>query len=188
MNVVRNWFSTGRSVVTDPDGFYASATRTGRRRDALGYAAISSLVTSGTLGLLSVALNVSTPVEALAGGALLVVFFGGALLLSYVLQAAIAHGIVSVLGGSDLSLTMEAFAYPTVLYPLSFVPLLNLLVGVYAVYLQSKGLASVHGFSTGKGAAIAIAAALLSWVPVVVGVVLFAAVLGSFILGMGTPV
>ena len=170
-----------KQVVRSPSRFYAEFEQVGNNSFPLIYAGGASLLGGAVAGILS--LLVGSPLSgALTSTVLIAVLLFG----SFVVQALFTHAIVYLLGGRGLSRTIEAMAYPTIwTLPLAIIPLLNFLVGLYGLWLQAKGLSRFHELSGGR-----------AWVALLVGtlfgpgiaLVILAAVIGTFILGLGSAV
>lgn len=186
MQLVHVWGGAAKRLVTGPDDFYDRLSGQDAYGIPLGFAAISSLLLGLQFAVLSFLLNLSTPTQAVGGGLLLLVAFFVLSYVGYLVESLTAHLVLYLAGVRGLSRTMEAFAYPTAIRTtLALVPLVNLVAGAYGIYLQYLGVKSLHDVSSGKAVATVLLAIVLSWLPFVVVLVLFAAVIGSFVLGMG---
>lgn len=158
MEFVREWPETAKEVLTQPSNFY----ETENRRDGLGYPlkfALVSFLLAGLISAIGVILSggigIGTVLSSVIGG-LIGLFIGSGLV----------HIFVALLGGeSGISETLAVFGYATALSPISAaislpsmisatlgivtVPL-ALLLGLYGLYIQVKGIETFHEMSTGK--------------------------------------
>lgn len=185
MGFAKQWKGVNAYMIRDPNRFFSNYNE----RHGVGYPLAFMLVSFvvavlPVMGVLTV-LNLTSPGEAaltiVAVLVLAVLFWIGA-----VVEALVAHLIASYFGTETVVLTLEAYAFPTLVrYGLWWFPIANLGLGLYGLYLQIKGLASFHDLSTGQAAVSGVLAALLSSLVVGVGTVLLAAVLGAFLLDLG---
>ncbi len=145
---------------------------------------VSYLAVMLPLGVLFVLANITEPSQIAVGLAITL----GLAVLYWALglvEASLAHVVLYLFGARGLAKTFDAYAFPIVVRNgLWWIPLVNLLLGFYGLYLQIKGLAAFHDISTGKAAIAAILAPLLIFVP---ATVVIAAVIAAFVLDMGEP-
>lgn len=205
MGLFGEWLETLQNVVTSPSEFFSEETR----RDGFGFpfkfAAVSLLV-AGVLQGIRTALY-ATVLSSFGGAAsaglsamavvtsLIGTVIGG--LIGLIIGAAILHLFVMLLGGDEgYSETLSVLGYATALSPItalaSFVPILGGLVGlllwVYGIFIQAKGLESFQSMSFGKAVlAILLPAIILIVLAVVVLLVALggslAALSGAGVLG-----
>ncbi|MFB6158402.1 MAG: Yip1 family protein [Candidatus Nanohalobium sp.] len=159
--MINRWFEDVKEVVSDPSGFFQDADQ-----DGFGYplkfAAVSLLV-SGVLNAVRTALFSGMGQEsgAVAAGAVfgfIGTFIGG--LISLLIGAGLIHIVVVLFGGEGYDKTLSVMEYATAVSPvtalLSFVPILGalagLLVGLYGLYIQIKGVEIIQDLTTGKAA------------------------------------
>lgn len=142
---------------------------------------VTSMVVLAPLFVPAVAFNATDPVS-IGAAALVVGILAVLIWIGSVVEAAIAHGVLYLFGARGLTRTLEAFAYPMIVRNgLWWFPLVNIGVGLYGLYLQIRALAAFHDVSAGKAAVAAVLAAIL-YLP---AIVVLAAVLGAFVLGLG---
>ena len=191
MSLFNEWLDTFKRVLTQPTDFFESEDR----RDGFGYPlkfAAINLVISGILGAISVA-ALGGASAALQGGlpgsesmgmaifaliTLVVTPIAG--IIGLLISSGIIHIFAALLGAEQgYSETLSVMGYATAVQPVtsifSMIPLLgslvNLLVGIYALFIQTKGLQSFQELSLGR----ALAAILLP-VVVIVGLALVIAI------------
>lgn len=162
MGLLDEWLETFESVLAGPTDHFS----TEQRQDGFGYplkfalvslvlAAVFNAVRAGFLG--GTTLGQMLP----AGGNVLVAL--GVLVVSPVVglagllvTSALVHIFVALLGGEGgYSETLSVFEYATAVSPLTslmaLVPvaggIVNLLLGIYAIYIQVRGLEGFQGLS-----------------------------------------
>lgn len=181
MDAVSNWATMSKAAILSPGDFYEDL----RPRDGfgppLGHALISSLIPGLLIGVVALLLNLNAPTEAVGGFLLLTAFLGGATFVTFVGDSLAVHALVYLLGGRGLSRTVDALSYPTALYLVLWIPIVNLFVGLYVLYLQAKGIGRLHDFSVERGLVAAFFGGLLGWVTtILLLVVLLAPITGLF--------
>jgi hypothetical protein len=165
MSHVRRWSVLTRHLVFDPGFFFENFNVRESYGFPVAYATVSALVGAGVLAVLSFLLTLAEPVDALVGSAALLAVLVPLTLLSFAVRVLVAHAIVYAFGGRGVPRTLEAFAYPTVVtMTTAYIPLVNLLGGLYGLYLQTKGTAQFHGLSTGKALVAVLLSGVLSFV------------------------
>ena len=180
MSLLKQWTGVTKFMVSDPDTFIDQYDEDHGIGYPVKFLAVSVLATFLPLALLSALANISTPVEAVKGAAIIVGVLGGVALVAGIAEVLLAHGILKLLGAQNgMSSTFEAYTFPSILrFGLWWVPVVQL-VGLYGLYLQIKTLASFQNVSTGRSALALILASLL-----VVPILLVAiAVIGAFVFG-----
>ena len=164
MNAVSNWAATSKAAIFSPGEFYEDLRPRNGYGPSLGHVLISSLIPGLLLGVASLLLNLSKPMEAVGGFLLLTALFGGGIFVTFVGDSLAVHALVYLLGGRGLSRTVDALSYPTAFYLVLWIPIVNLFVGLYVLYLQAKGLGRLHDFSVERGLVAAFFGAILGWV------------------------
>lgn len=175
MSIVNEWIETAQSVLMEPTDFFSSETR----RDGFGFpikfAGISIVIAAifNTIGA-GISTAIGTGFEPMALiGALLGSLIGG--LIGLLIGASLIHIFVYLFGGkqgykSTLAVLCFASATTPISAAASIIPILggliSLAVGIYAIYLQIKGLEEFQSLSTGQ-------AALSVILPVVVMAIIF---------------
>ena len=184
MGVISQWKGVSGYMLDDPNVLFAEYDETHGVGYPLTFLLLTYAVAMFPLVALSFLLNVSTPVDALLSAAL-IAGLGLLLWFATVVEALISHVIASLLGArGGVSTTLEAYAFPSIVrYGLWWVPIVNIGLGLYGLYLQIKGIAAFHDISTGR-AALAALAGIVLYVPVVV---LTLAVLVAFVSDLGGP-
>ncbi|ARS89497.1 YIP1 family protein [Natrarchaeobaculum aegyptiacum] len=185
MEFAKQWKGVNGYMIRDPDLFFDQY----RERHGVGYPLAFMLVSFVVVVLpvmaIGTILNITSPMGALS---VVVLSLGLALLfwLTTVIESLLAHAIASLFGTDRVVLTLEAYAFPTLIrYGLWWVPLVNIALGLYGLYLQIKGLAAFHSLSTGQAAIAAVVATLVAGFVVPTGGVLLVAVLAAFVLDLG---
>lgn len=184
MKLAKQWKGVTGYMIKDPDAFFSNYAESHGVGYPLAYMLLTCMVAMVPLGLLWVGGNLTTPDEALLGAGIAVVL-GLMFWIQAVVEALVAHGVLYLFGARGVATTMEAYAFPLVVrFGLWWLPIVNLALGIYGLYLQIKGLSSFHDVSGGK-AAVAVILGLVLYLPTVV---ILAAVIGTFVLDMGaTP-
>jgi hypothetical protein len=161
MGFASDWLDSARSIIESPSEFYEGEDR----RDGFGYpikfAAFSFLV-SGVFSALRIAVygpsttsSLSMPVA--AGVTLVSSIVGG--LIGLAIGAGLIHILVALLGGENgYSETLASLAYASALSAvgsvLSLIPVIGslagVLLGLYGIYVQAKGLEIFQELSFGR--------------------------------------
>lgn len=186
MNFLEEWFEQAREVVFSPTEFYREAERHEGFRYPLKFAALSLFISGLLSGLVAVVTGSLVP--ALSGSPLGIVFsalgavVGG--IIGLFVGAALIHIFVYLFGGRGYQGTFEALSYATAVSAFfGWIPFINILAGLYTIYVQARGIENFHEMSFGK----ALAAVLLP-VLVILGVaILVALVVGAALLTATGP-
>lgn len=170
MDLLNDWLETYKEVLTSPSGFFESEGR----RDGFGFPlkfALINLIISGILSAASTfafaAAAAGLGATGILGSSLAAAAFSMTLgpilgVLGLLLMSGVVHIFVALLGGENgYRETLSVAEYATVIYPitglLSFIPLigsiLNLLVALYGLFIEIKGLENFQEMSTGSAAA-----------------------------------
>ncbi len=151
MGFASNWLDSARTLIESPSDFYQNEDR----RDGFGYPlkfAAFSLLISGILSAVRVGVygtpaDVSVGAPIAAGIGLVSTVIGG--LIGLIIGAAFVHVFVALLGGEHgYSQTLASGAYATAISAAAsafgLIPLLggfiSLVLGLYGIYVQAKGL------------------------------------------------
>ncbi|MFB6209438.1 MAG: YIP1 family protein [Candidatus Nanohaloarchaea archaeon] len=189
MSLIDDWADTFKEVLTSPSEFYESE----QRRDGFGFPlkfALINLVISGVIGAIAAGV-LGTATSGLAGtpavsGPILGIvtlvvtpIFG---LIGLFISAALVHVFVVLLGGeSGYRETLAVIEYASAISPItslfSLIPVLgglaNVLVGIYAIFIQSKGVQLFKSMSFGRALGAVLLPAVVILLLVVVLVVIF---------------
>jgi hypothetical protein len=161
MGFVSEWFEAARDLITSPTEFYTNENR----RDGFGFplkfAAFSFLI-SGIFSAARMAVfqpetasQLGVPVA--AGVTFVSSIIGG--IIGLIIGAGLIHIFVALFGGeSGYAQTLGVFGYATALTALgsvlSLIPLVGglagLLLGLYGIYVQARGLEQFQDISFGK--------------------------------------
>jgi len=159
--------STARDVLFSPRRFFDGLPPGGPLRPPVLYIVICTTINTTLRWLLNLILLIppiafvasadSPEAWPLATG-LLLLFIGLLVLLPifsigyFLVFALIQHGLLRLLAGSNqrgFSATLRVLSYATgACKTVSWIPLVNLLIGLYFYYLATTGLRRVHGTST----------------------------------------
>lgn len=182
MGFAKQWKGVNGYMLRDPGTFLSEYDEDHGIGYPLLFMLTSFLAVVAPFVVLGIVFNITAPGEAL----LIVAAFTGLGILFWItglIEALLAHGIAYLFGARGVSKTLEAYAFPTAIrYSLWWFPLVNLVVTVYGLYLQIRGLAAFHGIATWKAAVAGILAAFFYLVPVII---VLAAVVGAFMLDLG---
>jgi hypothetical protein len=189
MAIISEWFSTLKQIFSSAGQFYEEETDTSIGGKPIRVAVVSLLLS----GLLSAAYSViMLPGEMKAMALLDILVTPIAGIVGIGLSAALTHLVGLLIGFKNgYSETFSAFAYATVISPVAslfaFVPLLGafvgLVLGLFAVYVQIKGVQKFQNVSLGKAAVsvlvpVLIIIGILLVLSIVAGA-LFAAMMGA---------
>jgi len=206
MSILSEWLRTAKSVFTSPAKHFQQE----QRMNGLGYPlkfAVMSLVIAGVLDFLAgVISGVAVPTASLSPIGLATGFLqtivGG--LIVYALIAAVVHVFVYLFGGRGFTKTLAAVEYASVVAPVataisylaligttagvtvlgSFVALLALAVGLWALQIEYRAVQYFHGLSSFK-AGMSIILPMVLLVLVVIGAT--AALMSAYTLGPAPP-
>lgn len=182
MDFVSQWKGINGYMIRDPGLFFNEYDERHGVGYPLAFMLLSFVVVMLPLALLSTVANISTPGEAAIGLAVFLLL-GVLFWVLALVEALIAHGIASLLGADGVATTLEAYAFPTIVrYGLWWVPVVNIVLGIYGLYLQIKGIAKFHDISTGRAAVAAVVALFLASPSIIVLV----AILAAFVLDLGS--
>lgn len=169
-----------KAVVRSPSRFYDEFEQIGNSSFPLVYAAGAAVLTGVIVGLLMLVIGAAVAEAVLFSLIVGMLLFGG-----FVVQTALTHSFVYLFGGRGISRTVEAMAYPTVwTLPLSWVPLLGLIIGLFGLWLQAVGISKFHGISRFR----ALAAVLLGAFAPLLVILALVVVVGTFVLGLGSTI
>jgi len=183
MKFTKQWTGVNRYMLRDPGTFFAEYDETHGIGYPIAFMLTSYFAVVVPLGLLIAVVNITNPTE-IAAAVGITLGFGILFWVTGIVEALVAHGLAYLFGARGLTKTLEAYAFPVVVrYCLWWIPLVNLGLGLYGLYLQIKGLAAFHDLSTGKAATVALLASVLYLLPVFV---VLAAVIAAFVLDLGS--
>ena len=183
---VQSFISTAQSVAFRPVDFFRGMRRQGDFVNPLIFGLICALVSAVLGGLIGFLFNIGLFNQGAAGA--IIGFFVGILRdLIYVLivlfvGAGIWHLLVMLFlrpRHEGYEATFRVAAYSTVVYLVSWIPILGWILGLYGIYLGIVGIREVHGTTTGK-------AALVVLIPI--AVVAFLVLLIVVALGVGAAI
>lgn len=193
MNFLEEWFEDAKGVVFSPSSFYRDAERHTDFGEPVKFAIVSLAIYGLLSGILSFALARVAPnllPGAVSGsivgllGTVLGQVLGG--LLGLFIGAALIHIFVYLFGGRGYQTTFDVMAYATAVSAFfGWIPGVNILAGLYGVYVQARGLENFHEMSFGK----AVASILLPAV-ILIAVSAVAMLVTGFMLmsALGSPV
>jgi hypothetical protein len=187
MSLFDEWLETFQGVLTQPSEFFESEDR----RDGFGFSlkfalinlAISGVLTAGSVAIFGAAAGMNggfgagSTVALVAGTMILTPILG---FIGLMISAGLIHIFVALLGGEEgYGETLSVLEYASAISPinaaLQFIPLIGslagLVLGLYALYVQTKGLSTFQNLSTGR----ALAAILLP--AIIIGAIVLAVVL-----------
>lgn len=193
MSFIGKWFDTYKKVLTQPSEFFESEDKRDGFGFSLKFAAVNlliagllsslSIVAFGSMGAMLGETSNTLGIGLLAAIALVATPIVG--LIGLMISSGLIHIFVALLGGENgYSETLSVMGYATAIQPItaafSFIPILgslvNLAVGLYAVFIQAKGLENFQEMSLGR----AIAAVLL---PVLVIIAIVVAIVFVVVAG-----
>lgn len=191
MGLLGDWLDTFESVLTGPTEHFRSE----ERRDGFGYSlkfAIVSLIIAAVFNAARAGFIGSTQLsQVLPFGSSAVIALGVLVVspivgvIGLLISSALVHIFVALFGGkAGYSETLSAFEYATAISPLtalmSLVPviggLVNIVLGIYGIYIQVKALENFQGLSTWR----ALGAVLLP------GIIIIGLIVGLVVVMMGS--
>ena len=187
MGFLRQWTGVSKYMVTSPSTFFEHYDESHGVGYPLSYLLLTVAIVLAPVFLVGAIFNITDPTQ-LGALALLMGVFTLYLWFVTVVEAAVAHVVLYLFGARGLADTFEAYAFPAIVrYGLWWFPVVNLVLGLYGLYLQIRGLAAFHDVPAWKAAVAAIVGVLL-YLPVTIVVV---ALVASFVLaldgGGGSP-
>lgn len=182
MQLFTQWRGVSKYMLSQPATFFEHYDEEHGVGYPMAFLALSCVVVMVPFGILSVGSNAPDP-AAMAGSAVVLVVFAVGLWLFTVIEAGVAHLLLVLLGASGYSRTLEAYAFPAVIrYAVWWFPLIGVVPGFVGLYLQARALSKFHDVSEVGAAAVVVLAVLLPFVVLVV----LAALISLFVLGLGT--
>jgi hypothetical protein len=185
---VGSFVSTARGVLLNPTSFFRSIARRGDFVNPAIFALICALISALLGGLISLIFAPflagpgDTAGEALAGG---VVGFILTLILSPIytavallIGAGIYHLLVLLLvrpNHAGFEATFRVVCYVAAVQLVSWIPIINFIAGIYAIFLSVIGVREVHNTTTGRAVAIV----LIPVAVVLLLVIIFGALIGA---------
>ncbi|MFB6180237.1 MAG: YIP1 family protein [Candidatus Nanohalobium sp.] len=180
------FWSKVSDVHFSPDKFFEEVKGDGVAEPAK-FAAKMGLLFGGLLSLIAVLLGLTThgvpplSVFFIAVAALIVLPLF--VLADTMFQAGLVHLAVLFLGEKDFNKTYNAVAYPTTaIMTWRWIPGINILAVPYNIYLQTKGLETLHEIKTGK-ALIAAIWPLIFWMAIS-SILIGGMAAASFVIGL----
>jgi hypothetical protein len=169
-----SYIETWKEVMQRPSEFYRGMPETGGYADPLTFAAISFIIYALLTAFLT-ALFGHGMMEGMYGG-----MYGGAKesgffailmtliitpiagIISLFIEAAILYVIYKLLGGrGSYEGTVRFISYATAVLLLSWIPVINWIIGIYGIYLYIVGGMYVHNVSMARSAIAVLLPALL---------------------------
>ncbi|SER74178.1 YIP1 family protein [Natrinema salaciae] len=183
MSLLNQWKGVNGYMIKDPGTFFSEYDETHGAGYPLAFMFLSFLATMVPLAALMVVFNITSPEDAVIG-VVVALFFAVVSWVLGVIEALLVHIIASLFGGRGVAVTLEAYAFPTLIRSgLWWLPVIGWIPALYGWYLQIRGLAAFHDISTGK----AFVAALFPLLLYIASIVVLAAVIAAFVLDLGNP-
>ncbi|MFB6100752.1 MAG: YIP1 family protein [Candidatus Nanohalobium sp.] len=176
------FWKKARDIHLEPTKFFGEVDGEGFGAPSK-FAATVGLVFAGliaVLGLMAVLFSEMAALNLAFITVLLLIIFPVTLVFSAFFQAAMVHLAVYIFGERGFSKTYNAVAYPVSAVLLwGWIPILNFLAGIYSIYLQTKGIETLHDMEFGRALICVIWPIILS---LVLTIILVAFI---FLLGFG---
>lgn len=157
------WFENARNVVFSPSEFYREVDRHEGYVYPAQFAALSFLVAGVLTGLVDLVFP-----STIAGSSGLTSILFGAIggvvggLIGLFIGAGLVHIFVYLFGGRGYQTTFEALAYSTAVTAFfGWIPFINFVAGLYALYVNIRGVEVFHDLSFGRAAASVLLPALI---------------------------
>lgn len=194
MSIVSKWLETAQNVLRSPVEFFSYEERRGGFGYPLKFALISLFLTAVISAVGALIFGAGTGMAEGGFAAALATLIGTPIMgiIGLFIGAAFIHLFVYIFGGDfGYSRTFAVLAYATVIAPISalvgLIPViggvLGLVVFLYGLYIEIKGIEIFQNLSTGRAAAAVILPAVILFA--IFAVVAIAAL--SFLLGGMTP-
>lgn len=183
MSFLKQWKGVNGYMIKSPGTFFSEYDETHGAGYPLAFMFLSFLTTMVPLAALMVVFNITSPEDAVVG-VVVALFFAVVSWVFGVIEALLVHVIASLFGGKGVAVTLEAYAFPTLIRSsLWWLPVIGWIPGLYGWYLQIRGLAAFHDLSSGK----AFVAALFPLLLYIVSLFVLATVIAAFVLDLGSP-
>jgi hypothetical protein len=158
---VRSFVETVRRVLFSPRDFFRGMPRSGSFRNPLIFALVCTLIAalmSGVFQEVAQTLPGMQPFIVRTGFVYNVIFAFVALIISLVVITGVYQLFVRLIVGRNnggLGATFKVLCYVQVVQLVGWLPLVNLLAAIYALYLGAFGFRVVHSTTYGRAAAVA---------------------------------
>jgi hypothetical protein len=182
---VQSFISTARGVALDPANFFRGIQRQGDFISPLVFALICAAVAAVLGAIIGFLFTLVAGNQGIGGAFIGMIASIVRSLISVAIGLFIGAGIWHLLvmlivkpSNAGYEATFRVAAYSTVVYLVSWIPILGWLLSLYAIYLGVVGVREVHNTTTGKAAMvvlipIAVIGFLLAILFLIAGVVLF---------------
>ncbi len=175
MSLMEEWLETFQEVVTGPTEYLSQETRDDGFGYPLKFAAVSlilaAVLNAARIFVMGPQAGAALPVEGRAVAAAVTLVLAPILGIAFLMiGAGLVHIFVMLLGGErGYGQTLSAFEYASALSPItalaSFVPvaggIVSLVLGIYGIYIQVRGLESFQELSTGRALVAILAPAVI---------------------------
>jgi hypothetical protein len=175
---VRSFVDTVRRVLFSPRDFFRGMPRSGRFLNPFIFAVVCILMGALMTGVFQEVTQALPGMQSFSAGAGFVfivtrVFFGNMIVLG--VTTGIYQLFVRLIAGRNnggLGATFEVLCYVQAVQLVSWLPLVNFLAAIYALYLGAFGFREVHSTTYGRAAAVVALPILLFILLVIFAVVL----------------
>lgn len=182
MELLRDWADKSKNSALNPRDFYDELSLKSDYRYSLSFLLISSILGGGSLaGIIALIGNLNSLVAAVANSITAGLLFGFLAALFFLAETLMTHVCLRFLGATkDLKTTFEVMTYPSlIVMVLWWVPGLNILMGIYYLYVSTIGLAKIQGISSARALISLLLGNVLSWIPIIVLLLLLAGFVGG---------
>lgn len=182
MELLRDWADKSKKSALNPREFYDELSLKSDYRYSLSFLLISSVLGGGSLvGLIALIGNMNSLVSAVANSITAVLLFGFLVALFFLAEALMTHVCLRLLGATkDLKTTFEVMTYPSLIIMIFWwVPGLNLLMGIYYLYVSTIGLAKIQDISSARALISLMLGNVLAWIPIIILLLLLAGFVGG---------
>lgn len=202
MDLVNEWLETFQGVLTQPTEFFGTEQRRDGFKYPLKFAAVN-LVLSGIISAGTTFVGTSAVFSEMLGIGGAALLAGLTLILTPVIglvglliSAGFVHLFVHLLGGEEgYAETLAVAEYATALSPvtsvISAIPLLgsvlNLLFGLYGIYINVRGLQNFQNLSAGRALVALILPAVIVTILVLILAIVVAGAIFATSAGTATP-
>ena len=187
MSILKQWIKKSKASIFDPKGFYGDMKSSSSYKVPLNFVGTSAAIISLFLAVLSFFLNLSSIKSGLSSFVAVFFFMFSLSLIGFLTEAFTTHIFTKLLGGKKtFETSLEVLSYPSVLVIIfGLIPGLNILTGLYYIYVSSIGLASLQEISHGKAVAAILLGGIFSWIPIIILLIIMGGAIGGIAVLLG---
>ena len=166
MEVLQNWWETTKKVGTDPEEFYQIAERYEGLSYPTKYAGVSFMIVGSMFSIVYLIYSLFTQGFSLTSILTSFIQFflvTGGMAAAGVFYTAVMHVMTLLFGGRNWKESYRIFAFSTGPFSIAgWIPLVNVVMYFYMLYIHFHGLKILQKLSTGKSITVVVLTALIS--------------------------